>query len=75
MLPILHGDRLIGRVDSRFDKTRNAYVVDNVYAEPRAPKDRATGRAVRAAIESMGEWLGADEVAIGTARAWASSLC
>lgn len=74
VLPILHGDKLIGRVDSRFDKAQNAYVVDNVYAEPGAPRDKATGKAVRGALDTMAEWLGADDIRLGTTEAWTSAL-
>ncbi|MFN2593861.1 MAG: winged helix-turn-helix domain-containing protein [Actinomycetota bacterium] len=74
VLPILHDDKLIGRVDSRYDKAQNAYVVDNVYAEPGAPRDKGTGKAVRGALDSMAEWLGADDIRFGKAEAWASSL-
>ncbi|MEA2476450.1 MAG: uncharacterized protein QOC87_649 [Actinomycetota bacterium] len=74
VMPILHGDRLIGRVDSRVDKTRNVYVVSNVYAEPTAPRDRGTARAVREAIDTMSEWLGVDAIEFGTAQAWSSTL-
>jgi uncharacterized protein YcaQ len=74
VLPILHGDRLIGRVDSRLDKAKNVYVVSNVYAEPKAPRDTGTARAVRAAIDAMGEWLGVDEIQFGSAQAWKSRL-
>ena len=70
VLPILHGDRLIGRVDSRFDKANDIYAVDNVYAEPGAPKDRATSRAVKNALESMVQWLGADSMTVGNSAAW-----
>ncbi|MDQ3877149.1 MAG: winged helix DNA-binding domain-containing protein [Actinomycetota bacterium] len=74
VLPILHGDRLIGRVDSRFDKAQNVYEVHNIYAEADAPRDKTTGKAVRAAVDSMAEWLGAEHIRFGRAEAWASSL-
>ena len=74
VLPILYGDRIIGRVDSRFDRERKVYVVEHVYAEPGAPRDRATGQAVRAAFEGMAEWLGAEGLKLGQAEAWKSAL-
>lgn len=74
VLPILHGDRLIGRVDSRMDRDANVYIVDRVYAEEDAPRDRATGRAVRGAIESLATWLDAGSIRFGEADAWNSSL-
>ena len=74
VLPILHGDRLIGRVDSKFDKERNAYVVDNVYAEPSAPTDRSTAAAVQGALESVAQWLGSDSIELGNPGPWVSIL-
>ena len=74
VLPILHGDRLIGRIDSRLDRSSSTYMVDRVYAEDGAPRDRATGSAVRGAIESMAGWLGAASIRFGEADAWRGSL-
>lgn len=59
VLPILHGDRLIGRVDPEMDRERGALTVNAVYAEPRAP---AAGDDVRGAIESLASFLGATEI-------------
>lgn len=59
VLPILHGDQLIGRVDPLMDRERNVLQVNAVYAEEGAPK---AGRAVRGAIESLAAFLGADEI-------------
>jgi uncharacterized protein len=59
-LPILHGDRLIGQVDPAMDRGRGRLVVKAVHAEPGAPKN--AGRAIGAAIESLGSFLHADEI-------------
>lgn len=74
VLPILHGGRLIGRVDSRFDRARSAYVVDRVYAERTANRDKRTAAAVRQALDDVAGWLGADSIEIGSADAWSSAL-
>jgi hypothetical protein len=37
-MPILHGDRLIGRVDPRLDRRAGVLHVDAVTAEPEAPE-------------------------------------
>ena len=60
MLPILHGDRLIGRIDPVMDRKRGVFTVNAVYAEPDAPAD--AWPAVSAAIHELGAWLGAAEV-------------
>ena len=60
VLPILHGDRLIGRIDPVMDRKRGVFTVNAVYAEPDAPAD--AWPAVSAAIHELGTWLGASEV-------------
>ena len=59
VLPILHEDRLIGRVDPKMDRVRGVLTVNAIHAEPRAPK---AGRAVATAIESLAAFLGAREI-------------
>ena len=63
VLPILHGDRLIGRIDPRFDRKSGALEVNGVYAEPSASVSQ--GPAVLGAIEELAAWLGASDIAIG----------
>jgi hypothetical protein len=62
VLPILHGDRLIGRVDPLLDRKASVLRVHTVYAEPDAPED--AGPAVVAAMRELADWLGA-EVELG----------
>jgi uncharacterized protein YcaQ len=62
VLPILHGDRLIGRVDPRMDRKTGKLHINAVYAEANAPQDEATGRAIGAAITNLAEFLGAREI-------------
>jgi hypothetical protein len=65
VLPILHGDRLIGRIDPLMDRKAKRLNINAVYAEPDAPMDATTGRAVGKAIGDMAEFLGAREIAYG----------
>jgi uncharacterized protein YcaQ len=60
VLPILHGDRLIGRIDPRFDRDRKVLIVNAVHAEPGA--DPAQGPAVSRTIRLLARWLGARDV-------------
>jgi uncharacterized protein YcaQ len=60
VLPILHGDRLIGRVDPAMDRARNRLVVHAVHAEPNAPASAAP--AVATAVRDLATFLGADGV-------------
>jgi hypothetical protein len=62
VLPILHGDRLIGRVDPRMDRELGRLIVNAVHAEPGAPPTPAAGRAVREAIEELARFTGAREI-------------
>ncbi len=62
VLPILHGDRFIGRIDPRMDRERGTLMMNAVYAEPDAPATRTVARAVRKAIRQLAEFLDADDI-------------
>lgn len=62
VLPILHGDRLIGRIDPVVDRKRRVLTVNAVHAEPGAPAE--AWPSVRSAIDELAAWVGADEVAL-----------
>jgi uncharacterized protein YcaQ len=60
VLPILRGDRLVGRIDPVFDRRAGVLRVNAVYAEPGAtPSDWPPAKR---AIDELASWLGADEV-------------
>jgi len=61
VLPILHGDRLIGRIDPQMDRARRRLRINAVFAEP-GPAAQADGLAVRAAIEELAAFLGATAI-------------
>lgn len=63
VLPILHGDRLIGRIDPIMDRKTGVLNINAVYAEPDAPQDAGTARAVSAAVENLAWFLGAASTA------------
>jgi len=76
VLPILWGDRFIGRVDPKMDRENERLVVNSIHAEPGAPKDKEVALKIRGTIENLAEFLGAKEVEY-TARvpkAWRNSL-
>ncbi len=62
VLPILHGDRLIGRLDPKMDRKNKRLNVFAVYAEPEAPMDPETGRSVLGSIEELADFLGAHDI-------------
>jgi hypothetical protein len=60
VMPILHGDRLVGRIDPAFDRAARTLRVNAVYGEERAPA--SAGPAVARAIRELAAWLGAKQV-------------
>lgn len=63
VLPILHGDRIIGRVDPTMDRRQRVLDVRAVHVEPDAPiDDPDVGWAVRDAIRELATFLRAREV-------------
>jgi uncharacterized protein YcaQ len=76
LLPILHGDRLIGRVDAATDRRRGRLVVKAVHAEPAAPATVRTGREVTRAIRSLASFVGSTDVEIAgpIPERWRSAL-
>lgn len=76
VLPILHGDRLIGRIDPLLKRKEKVLEVNNVYAEADAPLDAATGHAVGKVIRDLSQFLGAENVVYGEnmPSAWKAGL-
>jgi uncharacterized protein YcaQ len=73
VLPLLHRDRIIGRVDSQFDRKAAVYRVNEVYAENGAPA--GAGPAIASALGSLGRWLGAERIELERAPAtWRAAL-
>lgn len=66
VLPILHGDRLIGRIDPQMERETGTLRVNAVYAEPGAPRE--AGPAVAGAIHELAAFLGARAIAIDRRR-------
>ena len=62
VLPILHGDQIIGRIDPLMDRAAGRLKVNAVYAEPNAPATRAAAKAVAGAIGDLAEFLGATAI-------------
>jgi uncharacterized protein YcaQ len=76
VLPILWGDRLIGRIDPVMERSKERLLINSVHAEPGAPSDKEVGSKIREKIARLGGFLGAKEV-LYTARVpavWKSSL-
>jgi uncharacterized protein YcaQ len=62
VLPILHGDRLIGRIDPKMDRKKKQLRVNALYSEPDVEIDAETTQAVAQAIEDLAAFLGAEDI-------------
>lgn len=63
-LPILHHDRLIGRLDLAMDWRSERLNVNAVHAEPGVPLTARSGRAVAGALEELASFLGARAIQV-----------
>jgi uncharacterized protein YcaQ len=66
VLPILHGDELIGRIDMKMDRKKGVLAAQNVYAEDDAPDDNGVVTAVRESVQDLAQFLSAKRVDWGT---------
>jgi len=60
VFPILHGDRIVGRLDPVHDRAANVLRVQAVFAEEGAPPD--AWPAIRKQLDDLAAWVGADGV-------------
>ncbi len=76
VMPILHGERFIGRLDLKMDRPNRTLLINGAYAEPGVRPTRAMGRAVRGALDDLARFLGASAVELrGKAPAkWQAAL-
>ena len=61
-MPILHGDRIIGRVDPKMDRKAGQLVINAVHLEPGVTLDGETRAAVEEDIASLAGFLGAEGI-------------
>ena len=59
-MPVLHGERIVGSVDPRFDRARGELVVNKMVLDPTAPRDVL--RHVKGAVEELAAFVGATKV-------------
>lgn len=65
VLPILHGDRLIGRMDSKLDRKSGVYTIHALYPENEADVTGETGQAIASSIGELVGWIGAKSLDLG----------
>lgn len=62
VLPIVWGERLIGRVDPRLDRTEGTLIINSVHAERGAPREREVGAQLAETVNSLARFVGAKHV-------------
>jgi uncharacterized protein len=67
VMPVLAGDRLIGRIDPRYDRRERRLVVNAVHREPGVSGSELED-AVSPALEDLAAFLGAEEIVRGRRR-------
>ena len=60
-LPVLHEDRLVGKVDATADRKRSVLEVHAIHEDVKVT--RAIAKAVQAELEALASWLGLETVA------------
>lgn len=74
VLPLLVGDRVVGRFDLKADRATGRLLVPAAWREPGAPTGpEITARAARE-LWRMADWLGLGEIALAATGTWAADL-
>ena len=61
-MPILHGDRFIGQVDTAMDRAQGRLTLNGIHLERGAPTDARSRRQVARAIEDLATFSGGSAV-------------
>jgi uncharacterized protein YcaQ len=65
VLPILDGDRLIGRIDPKMDRKTRILHVHAIHREDEAPDSGRVARRIAGVIKELGRFLGAEQIRYG----------
>ena len=63
VLPVVWGERIIGRIDPRLDKETGTLHINAVHAEPGAPRERVVAERIDETIDGLAKFVGARRVA------------
>lgn len=76
VLPILWGNRLIGRIDPVMEKDNKRLLINSVHEEAGAPRDKEVASKIGNAIQRLANFLGAKEVVYSSRvpAAWKGAL-
>jgi uncharacterized protein YcaQ len=67
VLPILDGDRILGRVQARHTRSERSLVIASLQLEVNVPRTAAVAARVRGALDELAGFLGAREVRVEAA--------
>jgi len=59
-LPILHGDRLVGKLDAKADRKGSVLRVNAIHEDVKFTREMT--KAVRVELEHLASWLGLDAI-------------
>ncbi len=62
VLPLLHGDRFIGRMDSQIDRKTGIYHIHALHAEENAPADGQARAAAAESLLKLAQFIGAKRI-------------
>jgi uncharacterized protein YcaQ len=62
VMPLLEGDRLIGRMDSKFHRDRSELEIKGVWMERGVKATKARQRSIAAALHRVAEFIGAQSI-------------
>jgi len=69
VLPILEGDRMVGRLDPKLHRDRGILEIQNLWWEPGVKPGRARRAALDSAIDRFAQFVGADRWVMGLSSA------
>jgi uncharacterized protein len=69
VLPILHGDRLIGRADLAVDRKAGRLIAHAIHREPDAPRGKTVAASIRRELERLAKWQNARDLDVRQAPA------
>jgi hypothetical protein len=66
VLPVLHGGRLVGRLDAKAHRAQGVFEVKALYLEPGVRPSASLGTALGRALGELADWHGTPRLAFGT---------
>ena len=65
VMPILWGDKLVGRLDPKLDRKNGTLLVQGVWLEPKVKASKTLARELGRTLRGFAEFLGAERVSLG----------